>query len=89
MSQLMLNKDSEILVYIKKILHKFASSTSRITPWFEQFEHVFLFQFIQVIHQEVNLKENYLFDKTRFSRNLKMICHQFITKFYLHYYHHF
>ncbi|CAF3346867.1 unnamed protein product [Rotaria sp. Silwood1] len=51
-SQLMLTKDSEIVVYIKKMLNKLTSSGARKISWFEQFEHIFLFQFIQVINQE-------------------------------------
>ena len=49
----MLTKNSEIVVYIKKILNKLTSSITRQIPWFEQFEHIFLFEFIQVINQEV------------------------------------
>ncbi|CAF3655986.1 unnamed protein product [Adineta steineri] len=51
-SQLMLTKNSEIVVYIKNMLNKLTSTRTRKTPWFEQFEHIFLFQFIQVIKQE-------------------------------------
>lgn len=51
----MLTKASEIVVYMKNILNKLTSTTTRKTPWFEQFEHIFLFEFIQVIHQEVGL----------------------------------
>ncbi|CAF5138795.1 unnamed protein product, partial [Rotaria magnacalcarata] len=51
-SQLMLTKDSEIVVYIKKMLNKLTSSVTRKTPWFEQYEHIFLFHFVQIIHQE-------------------------------------
>jgi hypothetical protein len=54
----MLTKNSEIVVYIKKMLNKLTASATRKTPWFEQFEHVFLFQFIQVINQEVSLQKN-------------------------------
>lgn len=50
----MLTKDSEIVVYMKNILNKLTSTNTRKIPWFEQFEHVFLFEFIHVIHQEVN-----------------------------------
>lgn len=49
----MLTKASEILVYMKNIPKKLMSTTNRQVPWLEQFEHVFLFEFIQVIHQEV------------------------------------
>lgn len=49
----MLTKASEIIVYMKNIRNKFMSNTTRQIPWFEQFEHVFLFEFIQIIHQEV------------------------------------
>ncbi|UJR33978.1 hypothetical protein I4U23_021394 [Adineta vaga] len=51
-SQLMLTKNSEIVVYMKKILTKLTSNPTRKVPWFEQFEHIFLFQFIQIINQE-------------------------------------
>jgi hypothetical protein len=54
----MLTKNSEIVVYIKKIVNKLTSSSTRRTPWFEQFEHVFLFQFIYVINQEVCFQKN-------------------------------
>ena len=57
----MLTRNSEIVVYIKKMLNKLTSSVTRKTPWFEQFEHVFLFQFIQVIDQEVNLHKKQIF----------------------------
>jgi len=56
----MLTKDSEIVVYIKKILNKLTSTITRKVPWFEQYEHVFLFEFIQVIYQEVKFKLIYL-----------------------------
>ncbi|CAF2858976.1 unnamed protein product [Rotaria sp. Silwood2] len=56
-SQLMLTKDSEIVVYIKKMLNKLTSSVTRKIPWFEQFEHIFLFQFIQVINQEKSTED--------------------------------
>lgn len=59
----MLTKDSEIVVYIKKILNKLTSTITRKIPWFEQFEHIFLFEFIQVIHQEVKEKKNFFFQK--------------------------
>lgn len=49
----MLTNASEIIVYMKNIRSKFMSTTNRQIPWLEQFEHVFLFEFIQVIHQEV------------------------------------
>jgi hypothetical protein len=52
----MLTRDSEIVVYMKKILKKLTSTITRKTPWFEQYEHVFLFEFIYVIHQEVKTK---------------------------------
>lgn len=51
----MLTKNSEIIVYIKNIFNKFIST--RKIPWFEQFEHIFLFEFIQIIHQEVKINE--------------------------------
>jgi hypothetical protein len=61
----MLTKDSEIVVYIKKILNKLTSPITRKVPWFEQYEHIFLFEFIQVIYQEVKFKififQNFLF----------------------------
>ena len=49
----MINKNSEILVYIKKMLNKFTSTNARRVAWFEHFEHVFIFELIQVINQEV------------------------------------
>jgi hypothetical protein len=57
----MLTKDSEIVVYMKNILNKLTSTITRKIPWFEQYEHVFLFEFIQVIHQEVNFRLKYVF----------------------------
>jgi len=51
----MLTKNSEIVVYIKKILNKLTSTNTRKVPWFEQFEHVFIFEFIQIIHCEVKI----------------------------------
>ena len=35
------------------VFNKLTSSTKRQIPWFEQFEHIFLFEFIHVINQEV------------------------------------
>jgi len=86
----MLTKDSEIVVYIKKILNKLTSTITRKIPWFEQFEHIFLFEFIQVIHQEVKQKKNFFFHKIFFSscRNLRKIYHRYIMKYYFHYYLH-
>jgi hypothetical protein len=88
----MLTKDSEIVVYLKNISNKLTSTSTRQIPWFEQFEHVFLFEFIQVIHQEVKSRIeifNFFFQKFFFNRNRKSIYHRFIMKFYFHYYHHF
>lgn len=51
----MLNKNSEILVYVKKVLNKFTGSTIKRRGWFEHFEHVFLFELVQVLYQEVSV----------------------------------
>ena len=53
----MLTKDSEIVVYIKKMLNKLTLSVRHTIPWFEQFEHIFLFQFIHIINQEVIIEQ--------------------------------
>lgn len=53
----MLTKNSEIVVYMKKNLNKLTSTNTRKASWFEQFEHVFIFEFIQIIHCEVKEKE--------------------------------
>lgn len=42
------------------MLNKLSSSVIRKTAWFEQFEHVFLFHLVQVIHQEVIIKQLYI-----------------------------
>lgn len=52
----MVHTESEVLVYVKKMLTKFTASVSRRVPWFEHFEHVFLFEFIRVIEQEVRFR---------------------------------
>ncbi|CAF0756663.1 unnamed protein product [Adineta ricciae] len=51
-TELMLTKNSEIVVYVKKMLNKLTSNSIRKVPWFEQFEHGFLFQFVQILYQE-------------------------------------
>jgi len=52
-NKLMVKKNSEVLVYVKKMLNKFTSSSiSRRSGWFEHFEHLFLFEFVQMIYQE-------------------------------------
>ncbi|CAF1214756.1 unnamed protein product [Rotaria magnacalcarata] len=81
-SQLMLTKDSEIVVYIKKMLNKLTSSVTRKTPWFEQYEHIFLFHFVQIIHQEVNLKIKHLLIKQTTSTSFQKSTHDLPSIYY-------